>query len=383
MLGRGKPARVRGKQRRPVHFVTVPSRRLRRGALLALVWICAAALIEAAPAAAGVANAGVPGASATDPLAGLPWGNYSGALDEVFPSYRRATGRDRQLLGQVALRPRMRWFGAWYPDDQARETAREYVRNVTAGNPSVLAQVAVFRLNPWEGAACHTLPDAAAQASYKRWIDAFAAGLGDARVALVLQPDLPFALCAPHHSRLPLQLVAYAARRFSALPHTTVYIDAGAGDWATAGQAVSLLRAAGVRYARGFALNATHYDTTENEIRYGARIVRGLGAAGIPGRYFVINTAANGRGFTYQQYRGSNFDNAPVCRTRASQRCVTLGIAPTWDVADPRWGLSAGARRLAGRMVDAYLWIGRPWLYMQNDPFDLPRTLALAATTPF
>ncbi len=352
-------------------------------ALLACACVWAGTLILAAPGVAGTANAGVPGASATDPLAGLPWGNYTGPLDEVFPSYWRATGRARQLLGRVALRPRMRWFGAWYSDDQARETAREYVENVTGGDPAVLAQVAVFRLNPWEGAACHTLPGPAAQASYRRWIDAFAAGLGNARVALVLQPDLPFALCAPGHSQLPLHLVAYAARKFSALAHTTVYIDAGAGDWATAAQAVSLLRAAGVRYARGFALNATHYDTTANEIRYGARIVRGLAAAGLPGRHFVINTAANGHGFTHQQYRGSNFDNAAVCRTRASRRCVTLGIPPTWRVSDPRWGLSAATRRLAGRMVDAYLWIGRPWLYMQNDPFDLSRTLALAATTPF
>jgi hypothetical protein len=62
---------------------------------------------------------------------------------------------------------------------------------------------------------------------------------------------------------------------------------------------------------------------------------------------------------------------------------VTLGIPPTTDVSNRRWGLSPTARRLAGSLVDAYLWIGRPWLYMQNDPFDLQRTLALAATTPF
>ncbi len=347
------------------------------------VLVLATLLFTPRPAAAGVANGGLPGPRHSDPLAGMPWGNYSGSQDEVFPAYRAATGSDRQLLGKIALRPRVRWFGAWYPTAGIEQTVRAYIANATAGNPAALAQVAVFRLVPWEQAACRRLPTPAEQASYRHWIDAFAAGIGSSRVALILQPDLPFARCVPHRSRLPLQMVAYAARVFDALPHTTVYIDAGAADWPTVPQAAGLLRAAGIRYARGFALDATHYDATGREIRFGAAVVRALAAAHVPGRHFVINTAANGRPFTYQQYHGPNFDNASVCATRASRRCVTLGIPPTWQVAQPRWGLSRGERGLAARDVDAYLWFGRPWLDNQADPFDLRRALALAATTPF
>jgi endoglucanase len=342
------------------------------------------ALGALAPAAgAGVANAGLGARAGSDPLAGLPWGNYSGSQDEVFPAYRSASGQERQLLGLVALRPRVRWFGAWYPDSQIETTIRQYLANVTGGRPNVLAQVAVFRLSPWEQAACRSLPSAGQQASYKRWIQAFAAGIGGSRVALILQPDLPFARCVPHHSKLPLTLVAYAADTFDALPHTTVYIDAGAADWVSAGQAASLLRDAGVARARGFALNVTHYDSTSHQIGYGSQIVHDLAAAGIPGRHFVINTAANGRPFTYQQYHGPDFDNAAVCSSAASRRCVTLGIPPTSRVSESRWGLAPNARRLAASLVDAYLWIGRPWLDDQSDPFDLGRTLALARTTPF
>ena len=104
----------------------------------------------------------------------------------------------------------------------------------------------------------------------------------------------------------------------------------------------------------------------------------------MPGKHFVVNTAANGHPFTYQQYRPhSDFDNASVCRSRLASRCVTLGIPPTADVASPKWHLSLGVRRIAARSVDAYLWIGRPWLINQAEPFDLQRTLALARTTPF
>lgn len=334
-----------------------------------------------ASASAGAANAGVPGAPAGDPLAGLRWGNYDGRLDEVFPAYNRASGESRRLLGVIALRPRMRWFGQWYRDPRA--AAREYVDNVTAADPNTLVQMAVFALVPWEQAACHRLPSAGEQAAYKHWIEGLAAGIGSARTALVLQPDLPFALCAPHHSTLPLRLIAYAAGVFGALPHTSVYIDVGASDWATVGQSSWLLRHAGIRYARGFALGATHYASTSDEIRYGARLVRALAGAGVPGRHFVVDTAQNGRPFTFQQYHGSNYDNAAVCRTRTARRCVTLGIPPTAEVTNPRWRLSRSVRTLAGREVDAYLWIGRPWLDNQSDPFDLQRALALARTSPF
>ena len=63
--------------------------------------------------------------------------------------------------------------------------------------------------------------------------------------------------------------------------------------------------------------------------------------------------------------------------------CVTLGIPPTTNVASHQWGLSSTARSLASRYVDAYLWIGRPWLYNQSDPFDEQRSLLMAKTTPF
>jgi endoglucanase len=349
----------------------------------ALMSVCALALLVPR-AQAGVANGSLSTAPAADPLAGLPWGNYSGSLDEVFPAYRRAQGNDRRLLGEIALQPRVRWFGSWYSDDQAERTARKYIANVTGGNPNVLAQMAVFRLHPWEAEACRLLPTAAEQASYTRWIQAFAAGIGSSRVALILQPDLPFALCLPHHSKLPLHLVAYAARVFAALPHTSVYIDVGASDWPSVGQAAGILRASGIAYARGFALGATHYASTSDEILFGHQVTGKLAAMGFPGRRFVINTAQNGRPFTYQQYHDpATYDNAPVCSSPTAHRCVALGIPPTAQVAAARWHLSPRVRSLAARYVDAYLWIGRPWLDHQSDPFDLTRALDLAKSNPF
>ena len=343
----------------------------------------ALALVLAAstPAWAGTANAGLPGASRSNPLAGMTWGHYTGTMDGVYPAWQRASASRQRVLAKIALRPLAYWFGSWFDDAYAATAAREYIAADTGGNPDVLAQVTVFRLDNWEGAACGDHPSRAAQASYRRWVDGFAAGIGSSRVALILQPDLAFSLCAP--TRIPLQLIAYAARTFAALPHTTVYIDGGV-HWfpMRTDQAVWMLEQAGIRYARGFALNTTEYDATGAELQYGAQIVQGLQAAGYGTKHMVISTAENGAPFLNGQYHG-NIGNPRVCASRTDAICATLGIPPTWDTANPHWGLSGTQRAIAARYADAYLWIGRPWLDYGSAPFDLGRALGLAGSSPF
>jgi hypothetical protein len=235
-------------------------------------------------------------------------------------------------------------------------------------------------MDPWEAGICGRSLTGAQQASYRAWVDAFAAGIGSSRVALILQPDLPFSLCAS--SRVPLQLVSYAAQRFSALPHTTVYLDAGAAYWPSLSQVASMLDQAGIRYARGFSMNDTQYDSTSRELEWGAKIEGALAAHGIHGKHFVVNTAESGAPFLYGQYHGDH-NNPRACVSRHDSICAALGIPPTWRVADRRWGLSAGDRGIAARYVDAYMWIGRPWLVNGSWPFDLGRALAMAAASPF
>jgi endoglucanase len=356
---------------RTVHF----------GALAAALAACAV-LASATPAYAGVANAGIPGAPASNPLKGLPWGIYTGQIDGVYPAYQGATGQNRTLLARIALRPRMTWFGPWISDGGAQQTAQQYIADQAGGNPEALAQIAIFRVDPWESAACVKAPTAAQQASYKSWINGFAQGIGSSRVALVLQPDLPFALCAPGHGRVALALVKYAAQVFGALSHTSVYIDVGAGDWPTVKQAVSLLRSAGVTYARGFALNATHYDSNNSELKFGGQVSSALAKVGLSGKHFVINTAENGVPWKYWQYHGDQA-NPRVCRVKIDWPCMTLGVPPTADVTNPRWGLSRSAKRIAARLCDAFLWIGRPWLHDGASPFVLSQALQLARSTPF
>lgn len=360
------------------------------GRVLVVVVALLAALTAApaAPAAApAVAPAVAPAPDGTNPLAGRRWGVYRGKAELSWPPYANATGARKKLLGKIALRPKAKWFGAWIPDDEIAGKVREYVANATGGDPDVIVPLTVFRMKPWEQEACQRLPTKAERLSYKRWVTRFARALGDTRTLMVLQPDGPFARCAPRGSQIPARLVAWSAETFSALPRTTVYLEAGASDWLPVEAATQLLVDLGVRHTRGFALNTTHYDSPAANIRYGAQVAARLAERGLPGKHFVVDTSQSGRPFTYQWWeshpKGRAYADAAPCRSRRGARCVTLGIPPTAHVTKRSHGLPADVRRLARTHVDGFVWSGRPWLHLQSDPFVLSRALQIARTTPY
>lgn len=344
-------------------------RGLRVGLTVLLVLV-----VGVAPAWAGTANGGLRRSPGGNPLAGMRWGFYEGPIDGVWPAYAAAHGHNRQLLGKIALQPRAVWDGGW--DSNPRRTAQQSVADSTQGNPNVLTQVAIFRLSPWERRSASW--SAANQASYRAWVRSYAAGVGSARVALILQPDLPFAVCVP--SGVPEQLTAYAAKVFNALPHTTVYVDAGSYAWYQPGLMARMLKRSGIWHARGFALDVTQYGSTAQELQWGAQINQALRAAGVRDRHFVINTDENGSPYLAGQIPGgggaSNY--TPRCSHPGQQLCQRLGIPPTTDVANRRWHLSAADRGIAAAQVDAYMWLGRAWM-VNAGPFSLRYALTLGA----
>jgi endoglucanase len=353
--------------------------------MIVLLVALAASLTLAPPAHSGAAAPDDP--NPLNPLAGRTWGVYQGTQELAWKPYERATGARKALLGKIALRPKATWFGGWIPDDEIATKVRKYVDNATGGDPEFMVSMSIFRMRPWEHNACKRLPSRAERTSYRRWIRRFARELDDTHTMLVLQPDGPFARCAPRGSKIPSRLIAWSAKVFSALPNTHVYLDAGASDWLGADDAAKLLVDLGVEHTRGFALNVTHYDSPEANIRYGAQVAARLAARGLPGKRAVIDTSQSGRPFTHGWWeahpKGRDFDEAAPCRTPTQQRCVTLGIPPTTAVTSPATGLPADVRALAGATVDAFIWSGRPWLYFQATPFLLKRALQIARTTPY
>src|SRR6478735_7233169 len=117
-----------------------------------------------------------------NPRANRTWGVYKGSGDQAWTPYRRARGAKKQLLAKIALAPKAKWYGQWIPTRQIQGKVRDHIVNVQAGDPEALVQMTVFRLKPWEDEACRRLPTAKEQRDYKKWIDRFASGIGDAHV---------------------------------------------------------------------------------------------------------------------------------------------------------------------------------------------------------
>src|SRR4051794_24389806 len=363
-----------------------------------LAALAAAAALVAPPAHSGQAATPPPvhqtsRATADNPFLAHPWGAYQGKMEPSWTAWSQATGKAKKHLAYIARQPKDHWFGHWNDNSKIGDQVRDYIASSQDGNPDALVQMAIFRVVPWEHDACHRLPTTAEKASYKQWIDRFAAAVGDTPTAIVLQPDGPFALCAPHGSHAPSKLVAYAARVLSAQPSTSVYIEAGVADWPMFGPrggvtaAVRILVRGGIQYAHGFALNGTHYDSIPNEVERAVAIAKTLAKKGYPHRTAVINTSNNGHPFKFGQYTGPDPVNPVVCRsltTPASKTCETLGVPPTADVASARWKLPTVTATLAAKYVDAYLWFGRPWLHhVGSQPFVTRRAIELVKTTPF
>lgn len=350
----------------------------------ALVLLLAAALLGyAAPPSR---------ATSPNPIGG-DWGIYTGPMDHAYPPYAASTGTTRRLLARVALHPRAVWYTN--PDDFAHLDARikQLIADTQHGDPNVLVQLAIFREYP-DGESRINVPlTPQEQQSYRDWTDAVARAIGGTRTLLVLEPDL--AIDANRHGRgevvadpsVRLGLVNYAAQKYSALPRTTVYLDAGASDWLSPAADADNLIAAGVQYVRGIAVGATHAAAVGPDVVFGAKVIRALAARGYPGKTMIEDTSDNGRPYTEAQFRRKYHGDAEalVCRSRREQRCMTLGVPPTDNPSryNRLLRLNAVQRADVARYVDAYIWFGRPWLGGNGATYPLSRLIQVAKTTPY
>jgi len=167
-----------------------------------------------------------------------------------------------------------------------------YLSRAAVEQPGTVPLLATYRI--LHGLCGHASDSPADAASYHNFIEGFAQGIGSYRAVLFLEMDSIITMpCLSRHGKAVREHeLQYAINTLTAnCPHLVVYLDAGAADALSARDAAKYLRASGVAKIEGFFLNATHFDWTSNEIRYGDKISALTG-----GRHFVINTGENGRG---------------------------------------------------------------------------------------
>jgi endoglucanase len=270
-----------------------------------------------------------PGASAKgrgDPFEGArmyvdPDSNAARQAEE----WRATRPLDAMAMRRIASRPQADWFGDWNKDVRGDVGAR--VSEIAAAG--ALPVLVAYNI-PNRDCGGYSAGGARSGRAYLAWLRGFAAGIGDRRAAVVLEPDALAGIdcLSARARRARLRLLRRAVRVLESRSAASVYIDAGHSGWNPVGVTVRRLRKAGVRRARGFALNVSNFRFTEAELDYGHRI-----GATLDDKNFVIDTSRNGLG----PAPDGAWCNPPG---RA------LGPAPTATTADP--------------LADAYLWIKLP-----------------------
>jgi endoglucanase len=147
---------------------------------------------------------------------------------------------------------------------------------------------------------------------------------------VVIEPDaLALLDCLDAQSRdTRLALLQDAVGVLTALPRTSVYLDAGHSRWHRAAVMADRLARAGVADAQGFSLNVSNFLPRQELVDYGRTLAAAKG-----GRHFVIDTSRNGLGPA---------PDGEWCNPSGR----ALGDRPTGPTTEPR--------------LDALLWIKRP-----------------------
>ncbi|HEX5894674.1 MAG TPA: glycoside hydrolase family 6 protein, partial [Thermoleophilaceae bacterium] len=250
-------------------------------------------LLAVGAAVMGATPAGAPAQfSDSNPLEGVRL-----YVDTESPSWQQWQAYDRSgqqakadLIWKIAREPRAMWLGRFTRPNFHGKVRRLIDAAVADGS------VPLFTVLRAQSTGCGASYDGGGSAEDERtraWYDDLARAIGSDRVVIAFEPDSLGTIDCHARSRRDdrIRLLRYGVSVLAQLPNATIYIEATASDWEPARRVAKLLRAVGVAKVRGFMLNATHYDWTSNNIRFGLEVSRRTG-----GKHFVINTAENGRG---------------------------------------------------------------------------------------
>ncbi len=206
------------------------------------------------------------------------------------------------------------WFTGGSPKEVRNDVHNVVRRADDAGGIPVLVAYNV----PFRDCAQYSAGGATSLAEYERWIDGFAAGIGDDDAIVIVEPDglgiIPWYTtvdgvqewCQPAEADAAtaaderFAMLNHAVDVLAALPNTKVYLDGGHSGWLNVGDNADRLLKAGVEKADGFFLNASNYQYTENSVAYGrwissclAVVTNGLGGFGDCGNQYWNGGPAN------------------------------------------------------------------------------------------
>jgi len=305
-----------------------------------------------------IASAAVPALakpkSAIDPNTQfyVPKPNH-GAIEQIADLTSSGNKADADLIREMIDTPQAVWFTQGTPKSVQQDVKNTVKR--AAGKKTVPILVA-YNI-PFRDCAQFSAGGATSVAEYKAWIDGFAAGIGNEKAVVILEPDglgiIPWYTtidgvqewCQPAEANPAtaaaerFDMLTYAVDALKAQPNVSVYLDGTHSAWLNVGDASHRLLQAGVQDADGFYLNVSNYQFTANSVEYGTWISKCItyvtavnpGDYGSCGnQYWNGGPATNWTGTAMDRYQA--WRSEPYSGNLADLAWNTVGINSRYDL---------------------------------------------------
>ena len=214
------------------------------------------------------------------------------AIRQIARLLAQRNKADARLIAEMITTPQAVWFTQGTP----KSVKQEVKKTVKQAAAQRAIPVLVAYNIPFRDCAQFSAGGATTVQEYKDWIDGFAAGIGNAKAIVILEPDglgiIPwykqfrgtsaqatdYEWCRPAEANEAtaaderFEMLNYAVDALQAKPNVTVYLDGTHSAWLNVSDAAHRLLQAGVADADGFYLNVSNYHFTSNLTQYGTWI---------------------------------------------------------------------------------------------------------------
>lgn len=262
---------------------------------------------------------------------------HSKAAKQALADFTSGDIGNATNMARLASWPQAEWFTEGTPDEVRVKVNRLVRRARAVDRTPVLVAYDI----PGRDCSQYSSGGAASSAAYRQWIDAFAAGVGDDKAVIVVEPDglanLPRD-CGPttdptgELTAARIADLAYTVKTLKARPRTAVYLDAGNVQWRAVGDIAQRLQDAGVQYGDGFALNVSNNHPTDHNARYGTWIAKCL--------WFATKGPEQARGHT--DWCASQYYSSAAPNDGAPGNAVSSSDPTTWRWTDAWYDQNVG-----------------------------------------
>ncbi len=280
------------------------ARRVTRRASLAAVLVAALITTSAAATSAAAATTAAGHTATVTPARGVTPDSRlfvpppsSGAPQQVVQLLKSHDLKDAALIAEMEAVPRAVWFTSGTPAQVEQQVQQTMAQAAIERAVPVLVAYDI----PGRDCAQYSAGGALTEADYEAWINGFAAGIGNGRAVVILEPDalgnLP-SNCGGPTTNYPFTdderyaEIQYAVAALEAQPGVSVYLDGTHSAWQSVGTMTQRLLTAGVQNAQGFFINVSNYQPTPNLLDYGTWISDCIAIVTDPSNAFFDNPGA-------------------------------------------------------------------------------------------